>query len=69
MSEKTKKILMKELYKFIIALTVFAVIFAIFNFVPSAREFMMKTLEKDTDLEKVISLLGEIVKEVIPFQI
>ena len=67
MSEKTKKLLMKEAYMGAVALVIFILLFALCSVFPSVKESVIKTLAKDTDLKKVISLLTKLAKEINPF--
>ncbi len=67
MNEKTKKILMRELYKGAVALAIFISVFAICCIFPSIRERVGDILTKDTDLKKVAFLFLQIAKEIAPF--
>ncbi len=66
MNEKTKKILMRELYKGAVALTIFIVVFALCSIFPNVKEYVKSILTKNTDLKKVASLFMEIAKEIAP---
>lgn len=63
MNEKMKKFLMRELYMGAVALAMLIIVFVLCTAIPSVKESAVKTLAKDTDLEKVVSLLREIIKE------
>ena len=67
MSEKMKKLLMRQAYMGATALVIFIVIFVLCSIFPSVKEGVLQTLTKDTDLKKVASLFGKIAKEIIPF--
>ena len=67
MNEKTKKILMSNLYKGAVALTIFISVFAICCIFPSIKERVGTILTKDTNLKEVGSLFLRIAKEIAPF--
>ncbi|MBQ3022689.1 MAG: hypothetical protein IJD91_05160 [Clostridia bacterium] len=68
MNEKTKNILMKELYKGAVALAILIVVFALCSIFPDIKTGTKTVLIKDTDLKKVISLFLQIAKEIVPFR-
>ena len=65
MNEKVRKILMREAYMGVVALAIFIVVFVLRTALPGVKESIVETLAKDTDLKKLLSLFGQIVKEMI----
>lgn len=67
MNEKTKNLLMREAYMGAVALGIFIVVFVLCSVLPGVKEIVQKTLLKNADLKKVVSLCIKIVKEISPF--
>ena len=66
MQEKTKKWLLSLAVRAMVAVTAAIVILMLNSFVPKTGEVTKGVLTKNTDVQKIGTLFGEILKEVLP---